>query len=240
MQAKYAQDKYFFPLSAIVFLLIGVLGFWSSFVSGLPEVAHFDGWVLFHGFISFSWLIVYLVQSVLPSRGLLALHKGLGYFSVLLFLLLYVSSIQVSVSAFLQDYPPPLRQLISNLFFLQLVAFLLNPLFFWLAYKNRIACPGDHKRYMFLLAFFLIEAAASRIRWLPGMQSEEYWLLIQYLYLDTILVVLVLYDLKTIKRLASATKNGLVILLVYQAIAVLAWNSNIWINISNQLLEIGK
>ncbi len=180
MQHRCPQDKYFFPLSAIVFLVIGVIGFWPSFFNTLPKTGNLNGGVLFHGIISFSWLALYLVQSTLPSRGFLAWHKKLGYFSVVLFILLYVSSIQVSVSAFLEDYPPPLRQLISNLFFLQIVAFALNPLFYWLAYKNRTSNPDAHKRYMFLLVFFLVEAAASRIRWLPGMQSEEYWLVIQY------------------------------------------------------------
>ncbi len=105
-----------------------------------------------------------------------------------------------------------------------------------MAIRARTNRTDDHKRYLLLLTFFLIEAAASRIKWLPGMSSDAYWYIFQYLYLDLFLVILVIYDLRVAGRLARATKVGLIVFLLYQLVVIAVWDSETWSYIAAQLL----
>lgn len=238
-QQKHRNDPVFFPIMGVLFLLVAVVGFWPSFIVPIGQgKTEFPFALVFHAFVMFCWLGVFITQGVLPGTGKIHLHKRLGYSAVVLFLALWISSITLSIGSFTSTYPPDVRTLINNLFFLQVLAWVISPALFFMAIRARTTATGDHKRYMLLLTFFLIEAAASRIRWLPGMSNDEYWVIVQYLYLDTFLIALAVYDLFSLGRLAHATKVGLVIFAVYQLTVVATWNSHFWLNIADHLLEV--
>lgn len=220
------------------FVVVALAGFWSSFIAPLSHGAtDFSLAIVFHAAAMFAWLGVFVVQGLLPGAGRIRLHKGIGYASIGLFVALWLSSIAISIGSFTNSLPPEIRILINNLFFLQIVAWALSPALFIMAISARNTSSADHKRYMLLLTFFLIEAAASRIKWLPGMSSDEYWIIFQYLYLDIFLVILVVYDILSLGRLAKATKVGVGVFAAYQLIAIVVWDSTLWLSIADYLLE---
>ncbi len=221
------------------FLLVGIAGFCPFITSAFSrEDTGAPAALILHAVVMFGWLVVFVVQSLLPHAGRLTLHKLIGYTSVGLFLALWVSSITISIGSFTSDFSPPIRQLINNLFLLQIVAWILSPILFVLAFRSRAINTADHKRYMLLLTFFLIEAAASRIDWLPGMSNEKYWIIYQYLYLDIFLIALVIYDRYSLGRMARATKIGVTMFAIYQLFAVAMWDSELWINAADRLLTL--
>ena len=106
---------------------------------------------------------------------------------------------------------------------------MLLPLFFSLGMTARRKRPDHHKRYMLLLTFLMVEAALSRIDYIPGMGSQDTFYWVQYLYLDTILLALVLYDWRTLGRPHPATLIGGGIIIAYQLTAVTLWDSELWL-----------
>ena len=238
-QLPRAGDRVFFPIMGLAFLGISLAGFWPSFVVPLADGnPGFRSAIYLHAVIMFGWLATFIVQASLPGRGGLRLHMRIGKLAVGLFVAVWLSSIYMSVTSFFGPVPPPIRSLISNLFFLQIVAWVLSPILFVLAIRNRARSTEDHKRYMMLLTFFLIEAAMSRIRWLPGMGFEDPFFIFQYVYLDLFLVLLALYDWFSLGRLAKATVFGLVVFPVYQLIAVTVWDSAFWLGTTERWLKL--
>lgn len=238
-QRMASNDRVFFPLMGGVFVLVALAGFWPSFVVPVSqgEVA-FPTAIVFHAIVMFSWLGVFVVQALLPSAGQIRLHKRIGYVSIGLFLALWMSSVAISIGSFTSELSPQIRTLINNLFLLQVVAWVLSPVLFVMAIRARKKDSADHKRYMLLLTFFLIEAAASRIKWLPGMSNDAYWIVFQYLYLDVFLVALIVYDFYSLRRLAHATIVGISTFAAYQLFVIAIWDSALWLKTADHLLAL--
>ncbi len=236
MGMNQVRTKTFFLTMGWLFLLVAVIGFGPSFIFLLIQ-GDFDHptHVYIHALFTFGWLILFIVQASLIGSRRLSLHKKLGIASTGLFVALMLSAISVSINGLLKPLPPRIEHLIDNIFFLQLCVFVLAPTFFVLALKERHKRPEHHKRYMYLLTFFLIEAAASRMTYLPGVGNEDTFLIAQYLYLDLLLIPLLVYDLRTLGRLSQATIIGIGILLSYQTLAVLVWDSHWWISTVNSI-----
>ncbi|MEP2103922.1 MAG: hypothetical protein ABJP02_17485 [Parasphingorhabdus sp.] len=183
----------------------------------------------------FGWLGLFIVQAVLASGGPSRLHKYFGTASLILFLLIMASGVTLSVANFLQDLPQPIEARLDSIFFLQLWTFVLIPLFYWLGYRERRRAPQEHMRYMLLLTFFLVEAAASRITFLPGLVDDATFIYAQYIYLDLMLIPLFIYDWKQLGRISPATLIGCGILLFYQFTAMVMWDNEQWLKVADAL-----
>lgn len=224
------MQRWFFTGMGLVFLAVAIAGFGPSFVFRIVRGEFgFPVRVYLHAVVMFGWLGLYITQSALIASRNLRVHRTLGAIGTVWFVFVMATAFAVSFVGLLTPHPPALEQLIDNIFFLQLCAFIIVPTFMALALAARRTRPADHKRYMYFLTFFLIEAAASRMTWLPGLGSDDAFLFFQYAWLDLLLVPLVLFDLKTLGRLSQATVIGGAILLAYQAIALLVWDSSWWL-----------
>ncbi|MHA7820473.1 MAG: hypothetical protein ACX930_12575 [Erythrobacter sp.] len=226
----------FFAAMGVLFLLVSIVGFGPSFLIPLSKSEfNFPLPVVVHSVIMFGWLALFIGQAVLASQGPSRLHKYLGIGSMVLFSLVMVSSVTLSIANFLEDLPQPIESYLDSIFFLQLWAFVLMPLFYWLGYRQRRRSPDEHMRYMLLFTFVLIEAGASRITVLPGMGDAATFIYAQYAYLDLMLIPLFIYDWKQLGRISRATIVGCGILLFYQLTAMAVWDSESWLAISDKL-----
>lgn len=226
----------FFAMMGMLFMAVAIAGFAPSFLFPLWE-GNFDFplAVSIHAVIMFGWLGLFVAQAVLASSGPTRLHKYLGTASLLLFVLIMVSGVTLSVANFLQELPQPIEARLDSIFFLQLWAFVLTPLFFWLGYRERRRAPQEHMRYMLLLTFFLIEAAASRITFLPGLADDATFIYAQYAYLDLMLIPLFVYDWKQLGRVSRATIIGCGILFFYQFTAIAMWDNEQWLQATDAI-----
>ncbi|MEM8695022.1 MAG: hypothetical protein AAGE05_03250 [Pseudomonadota bacterium] len=228
------RSNLFFAAMGMVFLAVAVMGFGPSFL--FPVFGgnlDFPLYVFFHAAVMFGWLVLFIAQALLASRGPSRAHRIMGQASLVLIAAIMVSAVTASITGFLRDLPQPVERLLDNIFFLQLWAFILTPLLYWLAYRARRRRPEHHMRYMTLLTFFLVEAAASRIDFLPGMQDDALFIYAQYFYLDLLLIPLVLFDWKTLGRISPATIRGCTLIFGYQIIAMIVWDSDGWIAASD-------
>ncbi len=220
----------------VFFLAVAVAGFGPSFLFPLwGGNFSFPRAVFVHAIIMFGWLGLFIIQAILASGGPSRLHKYLGTASLLLFVSIMISGVTLSVANFLQELPQPIEARLDSIFFLQLWAFVLTPLFFWLGFRERRRAPEDHMRYMLLLTFFLIEAAASRITILPGLADDATFIYAQYVYLNLMLIPLFVYDWRQLGRISRATIIGCGILFFYQFTAMAMWDNKGWLKVTDVL-----
>ncbi|WP_461458591.1 hypothetical protein [Parasphingorhabdus sp.] len=226
----------FFAIMGLLFLAIAVAGFGPSFLFPLLG-GNFDfpPAIFVHAVIMFGWLGLFITQAMLARGGPSRWHKYLGTASLILFLLIMASGVTLSIANFLEDLPQPVEARLDSIFFLQLWTFVLIPLFYWLGYRERRRSPEKHMRYMLLLTFFLIEAAASRITFLPGLADDATFIYAQYLYLDAMLIPLFIYDWKQLGRISPATFIGCGILFFYQFTAMVMWDNEQWLKLADAL-----
>ncbi|MDB5023812.1 MAG: hypothetical protein JWP78_1567 [Mucilaginibacter sp.] len=216
--------RYFFVAMASLFPVMVVIGFtpdYQAITSGGLEVYWF---LHVHGAIMASWLLVFLAQAVLAAKSNLKFHRKLGLISVVLGVLVLLSIGIATVHAKIANSPPLGDADAWGILSQQLYGFLLFGLLFtWgiLARKNAAA----HKRLLFLATLILMQAAVDRIRFLPGLNMALY---IRFIYFDSLLIPLFIYDLLTVRHIHKITMISIVCIVFLQFTVTMAWGSPAW------------
>lgn len=224
-----AGERYFFVSSAVTFLIVAALGFGPhllAFAAGkfpIAAVAHV------HGALMVSWLLTLVTQSTLAARGRIDLHRKVGGFAKWLGVAIWISIVGLTIRGILDSRYPTNENIYYSLPQLYVIAVfgLLFPAAFMLRTN-----PPWHKRFMVIATMSLLQAAVDRFEWLPK-QGPGYWP--QVACLDVLLLVLVAFDLITIKRVHRATLVGGGILLACQSAVALLWPSAWWHDASIRL-----
>jgi hypothetical protein len=92
----------------------------------------------------------------------------------------------------------------------------------WLRKKD----TSSHKRLLTLATFVLLTAAVDRIAWLPPLGMERPY--VSFVYLDTLLIPLFVYDSITLRRVHGATWVGTTVIVVLQFAVTMLWGSPRW------------
>jgi len=212
---------YFFVYMACLFPVLVLLGFTPSYMMVYSGAAQLHWFAHVHGAIMSSWLIVFLVQSVLAAKGNLKFHRKLGLFAAGLGVLVWLCMVTASIRGRAAYYFPP-EDDVWDILLIELYASSLFAVFFtWgmLARKNAAA----HKRLVLLATIIIMTAAVDRIRFLPGATQMS-----RFIYLDMLLIPLFIYDIVTLKRIHKITVLGALIFVILQISITLAWGSLAW------------
>ena len=170
----------------------------------------------------FSWLLLFLVQTILASRGSLRLHRKLGFFSVSLAILMWISMVAASIRQVLAKDGPFFLDIVS----LQLVLLVMFTVFFSWAFRAR-QDPGTHRRAMTFSVVVLLQAATDRILWLPAPHMpDQHWELDLYVY--ALIVPLFVFDLVSSRRLHPVTLIGTAIVVTGHVVVNLLWGTAAW------------
>jgi len=213
--------RYFFVIMACVFPVLAVLGFTPSYIAVNSGGAKLHWFAHVHGAIMSSWLLIFLVQTVLAAKGNLRFHRQLGLFSVGLGAIVWLCMITASVRARLAYYFP-VEDDVWDILLVELYASSLFALFLtWgiLVRKNAAA----HQRLRLLATIIIMTAAVDRIRFLPGVSS-----MFRFVYLDILLIPLFIYDIVTIKRIHKITLIGAACIIILQISITMAWGTSGW------------
>ena len=213
MGRRLSDERRFFLGMATAMVVVTFVGFAPSYyLSGvfggrpLSLLAHV------HGVVFTAWMLLYLVQTGLVSAGRTDLHRVVGPVTVILGVVMVPLGVataiitkQVAVAAHL---PPPGPPIVFPLGAILTFAVLVG----WaVATRKRAAW---HKRLMLLGTLALLTtplARVTRFTHLPVMPPIGGMVLT-----DILLLVLVMYDLRTLGRLHEATKWGGAFFLVTQ------------------------
>jgi hypothetical protein len=187
-----------------------------------------------HGFALSAWIILFLVQTILISRGSRSLHQRLGWVMAAL-----AGSIAVLMGAAIIEQmrrvpprPPPPFALAFGIFDIIVFASLVGGAIYL---RNR---PDWHKRLMLSATILLVEAAIVRIVAFHGVREPVYLILSQFASALLFFIPCFAYDLATRRRIHPANIVGLTLIIMDQTVQpiVLSWPA--WTNFANALQRL--
>lgn len=188
------MDKNYRYLGYFLFLLIPLVfaGFFKTYIQPFPNFEEdINFYIHIHAAIATLWVAILIIQPFLIVNKKTALHKKIGKLTYLIFPLLILSFVPRIIRTYnLEEYP--------NLFF-SLADGSLLILFYSLAIYNKKK-TALHMRYMIASALVLLGPTVGRIGPILLGWGEVLTQNVQYGIIYSILISLVLYDMKNQRK----------------------------------------
>jgi hypothetical protein len=231
------SENRFFSGMTVVILLAVVLGFARTyFLRGLlplptPAPLGLTPLIHFHGLLFTGWVFLLLIQARLVATRRIDIHRRLGVAAAVLAALMVAVGTLVAIEAVVRGIGPfgmdPRGFLI-----VPLVALGLFAVFVVMGIWAR-RDPQRHKRLMLLATIALLPPAIAR--WvLPLGFAPPVVLVVASLFL----VPLVVWDLKTRRRLHPVTLWGGLLLVVSGPLRLALAHTEAWLSISDWLVGL--
>lgn len=195
---KHAFIKYYFSVTAILFLIICLLGFGTGISLKSSNGINIKSFrFILHGFIGFLWVILYVLQTQLAFRNNIRLHMKLGKVSFFVIILLALSVLYLLFST-KNTYPEIPNEELALFSGGMLFNALGGSIFLLLLGVAKRKKSFIHKRLMFFGTLLLIGTAIDRLPWIfHGFDDGNLGLVL----LSTVLFALplIIFDLITAK-----------------------------------------
>lgn len=193
--------RFFLVMSFCLLALLFVAFARTFFLRSLFDTPPITLYIYVHGIVLTTWFVLFCVQSSLVAAHRTDLHRRLGVFGVGLAVLVVVSSLLVNLhypSGQLARSSDP--ALVGSHLFGNFATLVVFPVLIASAVNLRHR-PDAHKRLMLLSSIALASGpVTTRFTALLGVPNV--------LDLPFFVVVLVLYDLYSLKRVHPVTANG--------------------------------
>jgi len=175
------SDRYFYPITSFVILLLTFIGFRHFYLEGkgsvgqplTPQIATL---VIVHGIAITGWLVLFFVQSLLIASNNRRLHMKLGLSAVGFATIIAVTSVPVAIFGArlsppewtIVGFPRPQFLLIQ---IMEIVAFVvLVALGLFMRQQ-----PNRHRAMMLLATITFLPAATTRTQFFNTLFGEEGW-----------------------------------------------------------------
>lgn len=228
-------ERAFFSVMAASILVAAFVGFAPSYFlrpvlpAPSPASLGFTPLVHLHAFLFTGWTVLFLIQVRLVAAKRVDLHQRLGILGVLMAVLMVGTGTLTAVHAVLRGVAPfgmdPRRFLIVPLF--AVVMFAIFVIAGFRARRN----PQSHKRLMLLATIALLPPAIARLVLAIGL-GPPFVFGIATLFL----VPIVVWDLKTRRRLHRVTLWGGLLLFISGPLRLVLAQTDGWLAISNWLV----
>ena len=188
-----------------------------------------------HGIVFSAWVTVFLVQTLLITRGARRLHQQLGWVAVCV----AVTMVILVVAAMIEQlrrvggFPPPPLALALSAFDIIVFASLVSAAVY---YRKQ---PDWHKRLMLSATILLLGAPMFRVViHYAGITDMSKVGIVSTLLVDAFFLPCFAYDLVTRRRLHPAYIVALVLIVLDQIaqVKVVSWSP--WINLSLALQRL--
>jgi hypothetical protein len=217
------KARYFFVAMAILFIIITAVGFGFDYVRVSQSPLKVHWFTRIHGVIMGLWLLVFFTQAMLAAKGKLQYHRQLGLFSAGLGAVVLLTMIAATIRPIIAN-SPLLNDSEWDVLFIQLYGIISFGLFFtWGMLVRKKAAA--HKRLLLLSTMVLMQAGIDRIPFLPGLDAAIF---VRFLYLDILIILLLMYDLITLKRIHKITITGGLIIIFIQFMITTSFGSLAW------------
>ena len=224
------RERLFYIGMAIVILVTVFAGFSRSYFLkahyGTPELSLL---LHVHGLVFTSWILLFLAQTTLVAARRTDIHRRLGVLGGVLAVLIVVVGTATAIIRVKQGATvpgvPPLNFLAVPLFDMVVFAILVGAAFH---YRHR---ADVHKRLMTLATIALLPAPIARLP-LAILQNG---LPAIFGLADLFLLVCLLYDLITRRRIHPATAWGGLVILVSQPLRLVISGTPTWTALASWL-----
>jgi len=214
----------FFVGMALAFLAAAALGFGPSFYfRPLSDAAPLRPHVVVHGVVMTAWYLLLLVQVLLVARHRVDLHRQLGILGVVLAVAVFATGLHVNLHIVGRATAEQFDMFLAFAT-MGIVGLLPFPVLVGLAVAWRKK-PAIHRRLMYWAFVLTIGPAFAPSRpfgaWLDGLVAPT----LPFFPSDLLwAAALVVYDLRTLRRVHPATWVGFLVLAAYLTLG-LGWLS---------------
>jgi uncharacterized membrane protein YozB (DUF420 family) len=226
----------FFVLMAVVVAATVFIGFAPTFYlrgtfnpdKSLSILLHL------HGFVLSSWIILFLVQTILIVRGSRMLHQRLGWLlaGLAVAVVFLMSAAIVEQLRRAPPEPPPAFALAFGAFDIIVFAILVGSAI----YLRRRS--DWHKRFMLSATILLVGAALVRVWVFLGVHDLPKIMILEPLLTDLLLVPCLIYDLTTRRKIHPAYFVALALILADQGVQPILLSWPAWTTFANALQRL--
>jgi hypothetical protein len=228
------SERFFF-LSITVLICAAVFyGFGSEYVRFRADYFPFPSLLVYiHAALFFAWMLLLLTQASLVSAGRVAWHRRLGIVGFFLLCCMPIVGALTATAAVAHNRLPPGFDGPWVFYYDAMASVLLAfPVlaYFALRYRNS---PQTHKRLILLATLIIGEAGIFRwpVHWIHEISHGV--TIVTYFFV----LLIVVYDLYSRRKIHSATLWGGVFLILYEETQNLIGNSQAWHSVASWILH---
>lgn len=228
------RERLFYTGMAVVFIITVFAGFARTYylrpyfgTPSLPLLLHL------HGLVFSSWLVLLLAQTSLVAAKRTDIHRRLGIIgAVIATLMIGIGTVTAIIRAKIVEVPPgspsPLVFLTIPLGDMLVFGILVGAGFY---FRRR---ADTHKRLMLLATIAILPAATAR---LPFAFIQQVGPLAFFGLADLFILVCLIYDLVTRRRLHRATVLGGLLIVASQPLRLMLGNTQAWLTFADWLTQ---
>jgi len=226
-----------FLIIGIIGLIATLTGFSTTFLIPLSNGTFKAPLVIYvHGFLAFTWICLFLVQSILVQQDNLKVHRLLGNFGFVIAVGITITLIPVGLYQVEKELSQGLGQtaissiigtITSALIFIMLV----------LAGILKRHKPASHKRLMLLATILLLWPAWFRFRHLfPSIPNPEIWFAI--VLADSLIVISIIWDKIALGKFNPTLLYVGVFIIIEHITEAYMFDTTLWREIANTIYEL--
>lgn len=206
-------DHFFFSSMALLMLVTVFVGFAPSYyLAGVFRAPLPSPIIHVHGALFSFWILLLVTQTSLVSAGRVDIHRSLGIAGFLLACVMVIVGIWAATDRLARASAPPN----FDPYFFYLIPttdMLIFATLIFFAYRARSDSPA-HKRIICIATIALLIAAIARWPWALVHRNAPAAAIVSYVFL----LLLVAYDLWSIRKIHRATLWGSSFLILIQTI----------------------
>ena len=215
-------DHYFFSGVAVLMLATVFVGFAPTYyLAGIFQAPLPNRLIHIHGAAFSAWMLLLIVQTSLVSAGRVAIHRRLGIAGMILACLMVVVGVMAATDTLIRQGPPGRDP--RSFYAIPLANMVVFGTLIVFAFRARFN-PTAHKRLILLATNALLIAAIARWPLTLVHRNSIMAGRVSYLFL----LMLVLYDLWSMRKLHRATLWAGAFLVAVQQLAIPIGRSAPW------------
>lgn len=216
--------RWFFPVLGLAWLMVAVVGFGPNLSKVANGTLNFPPIVHVHALAMMAFVVVFILQGAIVTRGRVDLHIRLGRFGFQLAVLAWVTMIGVMVAAFMRYDPNRMGFIVRPILLgtVQAISFPLVLAGAWLMRRR----ADWHRRLISFAVLVLLQGAIDRMAFRPKLGLPMFWESGAWTYL--LALPLIAFDLLERRRIHPATLAGLAMLILMHITLSHFWNNPAW------------
>jgi hypothetical protein len=228
------RARFFFVAMAAAVIATVFAGFAPTFYlrSSFPQHRPMSVLLHVHGVVFSIWVSVFLVQTILISRGSYRLHRRLGWIAsgIAVAMILLVTAAVIEELRRIHGFPPPPLALALSAFDIVVFGILVS---LGIRYRQR---PDWHKRLMLSATIVLLGAPMFRIvAHAIGLQDPGRVGLLATVLVDAFFVPCLVYDFVRLRRIHPAYLVAIPLVVTDQILQVEVVSWPPWIRLASWL-----
>lgn len=233
--SRLRKPSFFFYISLIGMMAV-LIGFFKTFISPMAQGSfHAPAIIHIHGAFAFSWVTLFLIQTLLINKSKYKTHQTLGFVGIFIAMGVLVTMVPAGVHVVKRD----LKNGADDSAYSSLIGVLTSGiLYFSLVIAGIInrKKPETHKRLMLLSLIVVLWPAWFRFRhYFPAVPRPDIWFALVLAY--SLIVVAWIWDKIKNGRIHGTLKYWGLFIILEQTFEVYAYDSPLWRSLAKYMFN---